>query len=161
MKLNEDELLSSLKRIIRESEFRDLTNTIVYQDEYGRYQLFNRYEIKQEKDWYTVTKAGTHTSYNFYSLKNAVTWATLDKRGLILDSFRVHHLDGVLSGLEFNIKMHDRFIKKSKDSEDKLLHIIKLKENKVRKNQVLKELSKFIDSVKTWQLRQFKEQFTK
>ena len=48
---------------------------VIFRDEKGNYNLYNKYDIKKNSDGtYTVNVLGTYTEKTFFKLKNAVTW---------------------------------------------------------------------------------------
>ncbi len=137
-----------------------MIDSIVFQDETG-YQLFGKYTIIKKHEDYNVSKIHTDTLKKFGTLRNAVTWVTFDKRNLIVEANRVIELDKILTGTEFSMKVHEQLSKKAKSMDDKLIYLAKLKEDKLKRKQVLEELSEYVTNIKNWQLKKFKEQASK
>lgn len=137
-----------------------MIDNIIFKDDHG-YQLFGKYTIIKSHEDYKVSKHPTDTVKGFGSLRNAVTWVTFDKRNLIVEANRVIELDKILSGTEFSIKVHEQLSAKAKSMDHKLIYLAKLKEDKLKKKYVLAELNSYVDDIKDWQLKKFKEQALK
>lgn len=137
-----------------------MIDNIIFQDEHG-YQLFGKYTIIKSHEDYRVSKYPTDTIKRFGTLRNAVTWVTFDKRNLIVEANRVIELDKILTGTEFSMKVHEQLAHKAKSMDDKLIYLAKLKEDKLKKKHVLGELNGYVDNIKNWQLKKFKEQASK
>lgn len=140
---------------IPKRELQTLQDISVFQDSDGTYNLFNKYMINKTDAGFVVTIEGSHTSQSFSVLKNAVTWCTLDKRDRISEANRVLYLDIKLASLDTSIAIHNNLLKKSKTSDDKLIYIAKLTEEKVKKRSILHEIDGFIMESKRWQAQRF------
>jgi hypothetical protein len=97
----------------------------------------------------------THTECCFYTLKHAVAWCTFDKRNMVYQARRILQLDRLLSGLEVDISLHTKIFKNTKDSNDKLIFLAKLSEDKMKKKQFTDELYRYINDSKKWQTQRF------
>lgn len=151
----DDRTLAKIEKFIPKSYIKDLEDVIVYQNEDGSYELFNKYKIeKLSSNEYNVYIWGI-SSLTFYSLKNAVTWCTYDKRNRVLDSNRIHYLDSGLVRIEAMIEQHQRLVKKANNPDSKLIYLAKLTEEKLHKKQMLSEIGSYINQSKLWQTQRF------
>jgi len=133
-----------------------LQELIIFKDEIGVYQLFNKYSItKTKEDSYRITTNTWADSKIFFSLKNAVTWCIFDKRNKICELNKIEELDKKLSGMDTIIQQHSNLIKKSKKAEDKLIFLNKLSEDKIIKKRILKELNLYEIESTAWQMNRF------
>ena len=134
----------------------ELEDIIIFQNIDGSYELFNTYVIEKKSDKeYLVSMKKTHTEHTFYSMKNAVTWCIFDKRNHIVNANRILLLDNQLGGLEVDIALHTKIFKNTKNSEDKLIFLAKLNEDKLKKKTVTDELHTYINDSKQWQTKRF------
>lgn len=147
--------IEKIEKFIPKSYIQHLADVIVYQNEDGSYELFNKYRIvKEPKNEYTVYTGGANP-LSFYSLKNAVAWCTYAKRNKILDSDRIHYLDSGLVRVEAMIEQHQRLAKKANTPDNKLIYLAKLTEEKLKKKQMVAEMSGYVHQSIAWQSKQF------
>jgi hypothetical protein len=88
-------------------------------------------------------------------LKHAVTWCTYDKRNRIMESKRILDLDHQLTSLDSAIAIHQNLTKRTKNTEDKLIYLAKMGEEKVRRSRICKELEQYVVESKLWQAKRF------
>lgn len=145
-----------LAKLMNPNFIGNLEDVIIFQNTDGSYELFNTYHItKTEKDEYIVKMLTTFTTHQFNTLKNAVAWCTFDKRNLLYQANRILTLDNLLAGLELDISLHTKIFKNSKNSEDKLIFLAKLSEDKLKKRLFTDELYSYINDSKKWQIKRF------
>lgn len=151
----DDRTLAKIEKFIPKSYIKDLEDVIVYQNEDGSYELFNKYKIEKSSDNEYIVYIWGISSLTFYSLKNAVTWCTYDKRNRVLDSNRIHYLDSGLVRIEAMIEQHQRLVKKANNPDSKLIYLAKLTEEKLHKKHMLSEIGSYINQSKLWQTQRF------
>ena len=88
-------------------------------------------------------------------MKNAVCWCVLDKIGKYHLANRVIDLDMNLSSVEVHISIHSKLFKKAKKTEDKLIYLAKLNEDKFQKKAMSEELNQYIANSYVWQQKRF------
>lgn len=150
----DDRTLGKLEKVISKSYIKDLEDIIVYQNEDGSYELFNKYRIVKTTDEYSVY-ISANNPLTFYSLKNAVAWCTYDRRNRVLDSDRIHYLDTGLVRVDAMIEQHQKLAKKAKISDTKLIYLAKLTEEKLQRKQMLSEINSYVYQSKLWQTQRF------
>jgi hypothetical protein len=64
-------------------------------------------------------------------------------------------LDMNLSSVEVHILIHSKLFKKAKKTEDKLIYLAKLNEDKFQKKSMSEELNKYIVNSYAWQQKRF------
>ena len=138
------------------SEFAKLQDVVIFQDTDGTYSLFNKYHIrKKDVNNVTVSLNNGDDVNSFFSMKNAVCWCVLDKIGKYQLANRVIDLDMHLSSLEVHISIHSKLFKKAKKTEDKLIYLAKLNQDKLQQKAMSEELSKYIQDSYIWQQKRF------
>ena len=145
-----------LEKLMQTEFVGQLEDVIIFQNPDNSYELFNTYHInKNDTNEYIVKMHTTFTSHNFNTLKHAVAWCTFDKRNLIYQSNRILKLDNLLAGLEVDISLHTKMFKNAKNSDDRLIFLSKLSEDKLKKRQITDELHTYINDSKKWQTKRF------
>ena len=156
MKVDIAKIDRKLDNMITTSEFAKLQDVVIFQDTDGTYSLFNKYHIrKKDVNNVTVSLNNGDDVNSFFSMKNAVCWCVLDKIGKYQLANRVIDLDMHLSSLEVHISIHSKLFKKAKKTEDKLIYLAKLNQDKLQKSAMSEELSKYIQDSYIWQQKRF------
>lgn len=145
-----------LAKLMKPNFIGELEDVIIFQNTDGSYELFNMYHItKNEHNEYIVTMHTTFTTHNFNTLKHAVAWCTFDKRNMFYQANRILKLDNLLAGLEVDISLHTKIFKNAKDTDNRLIVLSKLSEDKLKKRQYTDELYTYINDSKKWQTKRF------
>ena len=145
-----------LEKLLKTDFLSELEDVVIFQNLDGSYQLFNTYNItKSDKNDFVVTMLTTFTTHRFNILKHAVAWCTFDKRNMIYQSNRILKLDNLLAGLDVDISLHTKIFKNAKNSEDKLIFLAKLSEDKMKKKRFTDEIYMYINDSKRWQTKRF------
>ena len=156
MKVDIAKIDRKLDNMITTSEFAKLQDVVIFQDTDGTYSLFNKYHIrKKDVNNITVSLNNGDDVNSFFSMKNAVCWCVLDKIGKYQLANRVIDLDMHLSSVEVHISIHSKLFKKAKKTEDKLIYLAKLNEDKFQKKSMSEELNKYIVNSYAWQQKRF------
>jgi len=156
MRIDVNKIDKKLDKMISNSEFAKLQDVVIFKDTDGTYSLFNKYHIKRKDATDVVVSLNNGDDVNsFFSMKNAVCWCVLDKIGKYQLADRVINLDMHLSSLEVHISIHSKLFKKAKKTEDKLIYLAKLNQDKLQKTAMSEELSKYIQDSYNWQQKRF------
>ena len=156
MKVDIAKIDRKLDNMITTAEFAKLQDVVIFQDTDGTYSLFNKYHInKKDVNNITVSLNNGDDVNSFFSMKNAVCWCVLDKIGKYQLANRVIDLDMHLSSVEVHISIHSKLFKKAKKTEDKLIYLAKLNEDKFQKKSMSEELNKYIVNSYAWQQKRF------
>lgn len=146
-----------LDNIIATSEFSKLQDVIIFQDTDGTYNLFNKYMLKKTSSTDVLVSLIKGDNINsFFSVKNAVCWCVLDKLGKYSLANRVIDLDMSLSSVEVHIAIHSNLFKKAKKTEDKLIYLAKLNQDRLQKKAMTEELNQYIQNSYVWQQKRFR-----
>jgi hypothetical protein len=145
---------SKFEKVLGTKLLKDLENLTIFKNQHGNYELFNYYIITKIADkQYQVTTKTSFTTHIFYSLKNAAIWCTYDKRNNFHASTRILELDRKLASLEAKLILHKKLYKNTKNNESKLIYIAKFNEERLQKASIQRELSRYEDESKRWQLK--------
>ena len=156
MKVDIAKIDRKLDNMITTSEFAKLQDVVIFQDTDGTYSLFNKYHIKKKDvNNITVSLNNGDDVNSFFSMKNAVCWCVLDKIGKYQLANRVIDLDMYLSSVEVHMSIHSKLFKKAKKTEDKLIYLAKLNEDKFQKKAMSDELNQYIANSYAWQQKRF------
>ena len=156
MRIDVGKIDRKLDKMISNSEFAKLQDVVIFKDTDGTYSLFNKYHIKKKDTNDIVVSLNNGDDVNsFFNMQNAVCWCVLDKIGKYQLADRVINLDMNLSSLEVHISIHSRLFKKAKKTEDKLIYLAKLNQDKLQKTAMSEELSKYIQDSYIWQQKRF------
>ena len=156
MKIDVNKIDRKLDKMISNSEFAKLQDVVIFKDTDGTYSLFNKYHIKKKDANDIVVSLNNGDDVNsFFSMKNAVCWCVMDKIGKYQLANRVIDLDMHLSSVEVHISIHSKLFKKAKKTEDKLIYLAKLNEDKFQKKSMSEELNKYIVNSYAWQQKRF------
>jgi len=156
MKIDVNKIDRKLDKMISNSEFAKLQDVVIFKDTDGTYNLFNKYHIKKKDVNDIVVSLNNGDDVNsFFSMKNAVCWCVMDKIGKYQLANRVIDLDMHLSSVEVHISIHSKLFKKAKKTEDKLIYLAKLNEDKFQKKAMSDELNQYIANSYAWQQKRF------
>jgi len=156
MRVDVNKIDRKLDKMIKTSEFAKLQDVVIFQDTNGTYSLFNKYHIKKKDTNDVVVSLNNGDDVNsFCNMKNAVCWCVLDKIGKYNLADRVIDLDMHLSSVEVHISIHSKLFKKAKKTEDKLIYLAKLNQDKLQQKAMSEELSKYIQDSYIWQQKRF------
>lgn len=158
--ITEQQMNDAFTHLFKSKQTRNLIESIVLKDDDGNYLLFGMYVIKNVDGLYEVS-IGSTVKNTFSTLRTAVVWATMDKRNRILDAEQVSTLDKNLYSAEFNIELHKKLYKKTKDIDMKVIYLNKLQKDMSTKKNLVQELDRFAKNAQLWQLKKFQEQTSK
>ena len=156
MRIDVGKIDKKLDKMISNSEFAKLQDVVIFKDTDGTFNLFNKYHIKKKDANDIVVSLNNGDDVNsFFNMKNAVCWCVFDKIGKYQLANRVINLDMHLSSLEVHISIHSKLFKKAKKTEDKLIYLAKLNEDKFQKKAMSDELNQYIANSYSWQQKRF------
>jgi len=154
--IKSDVIINKLDKLFSE----ELQDVVIFRTQDGIYDLYGNYTIvKQYDKTYLVTLKYSFTQLSFYSIKNAVAWCINDKRNKILCAKRILELDNKLQSIDSAIDLHKHLLRKSKDDDGRLIYYSKLSDEKVKKYEIVKELTEYINESNNWQQKRFDHQF--
>jgi hypothetical protein len=68
---------------------------------------------------------------------------------------RIAELDNKLVSIDVDINIHQNLFKKSKITDDKLMYLAKLNEDRIKKKNIVRELENYVSDSNLWQKRRF------
>lgn len=154
--MNKLKAYQALESLVTSTVYEKIKDSVITKEN-DSYKLFEAYKIQKRDIEFLVEKVNYHGSLVLSSLKHSVTWVVLDRMNDIMGAKQLIELDQRLTALEINIKIYEKLLKKTKDTDNKILFHIKLMEEKRKKLRVSRELGLLAERSKKWQLSQFEK----
>ena len=155
--VNDIELERKFNRIVSTKEIEDLQDISIFEMSKDNYVVFKNYQIiKKSKTDVDVMLANGDLVHSFSSMRNAICWCIFDKRGKYVLANRIITLDRSISNEEVQINVHKNLFRKATKTEDKLIFLAKLNEDKFRRSTMYQELESYVGQSDYWQKKSFK-----
>lgn len=151
----EDIALNKVTQFLRKEFFNKMADIAMMQNDDGSYEFFNRFTVYPVSNGYQVQVKNNSDVKLFSSLKNALAWCIFESRTKYSQARRIEYLDSMIAGADVNIQVHRNLLKKSTDTEYKLIYAAKLSEEQNKKRQMVQEMTGFINESNNWQTRKF------
>ena len=146
-------LETEFARMFRQ-EFKGVVDNLIWQNDDGDYEAFDRYIIKVEKQGYRVFCSATEIGV-FGSTKTALSWCIADKYKNYNLARDILKLDNKLYSLSTDIYARANIADRSKNAGFREIIETKLETKIIHKKKVEAELSKCVDWAKYYQQRGF------
>lgn len=154
--LNNLDLEKKFKKLVSSKEIRDLEYISIFKIDENTYEVFSQFNIVKEPLGITVNSISKEKIYTFDSMKNAICYCIFERQKKYGIANRIIELDRSISGLSVAIEIHKKLFKKSKITEEKLIYLAKLNEEKLKKHRMVLELDNFLKESNYWQIAQYK-----
>lgn len=142
-----------LNKLIRK-EFPDLVSNLIWQNDRGEYEVFDRYLITPENHGYRVHCSASNIGI-FSSAKTALSWCIADKYTYYNLAREILILDNKLNALVSDISTRANLADRSKQPLFREIIETKLETKIIHKKLVEQELAKCVDYAKYCQQRGF------
>ena len=142
-----------VERIFRR-ELQDLLPNIIWQNDNGIYEVFDRYRIAPESGEYRVFCSATDVGL-FATTRNALAWCIADKNRAYNLARELQELDRKLTALSNDITVRSSLADRSRCWEFRDPVGTKLETKIIRKKQVENRLAKCVNWAKYTQQRGF------
>ena len=136
------------------AELKTVLPNMIWRNESGEYELFGRYRISKEPLGYRVFCSATDVGL-FSGTKSAVSWCIADKYCDYNLARHILHTDIRLEAVNNDIYARVGAANRSKKFEFKENIYIKLEPKIIRKKELEKQLTKYINLAKYLQQRGF------
>ena len=140
-------------RVFRQ-EFRDLLPNMIWQNDDGDYEVFNRYLIQPQQGQYRMFCSATDVGL-FSSTRTALSWCIADKNQAYNLARELQELDNKLTALNNDIAVRAALAERSTRWEFRDPVGSKLETKIIRRKQVENRLAKCVDWAKYSQQRGF------
>jgi hypothetical protein len=155
--MNDIELENKFNRMISKKEINALQDISIFETSSDNYVVFKKYHIiKKSKTEVDVYLTNGDLVHSFANIRNAICWCIFDKKGKYVSANRIITLDKGISNEEVQIAIHQKLLKKSTKTENKLIFLAKLNEDKFRRSVMCQELASYIWQSDYWQKQKFK-----
>jgi len=142
-----------VERLFRK-EFSDLMPNIIWQNDNGVYEVFDRYRIQPESGAFRVFCSGTDVGL-FGNTRSALSWCIADKNRAYNLARELKELDNKLTSLNNDIAVRTAMAERSRRWEFRDPVGTKLETKIIRRKQVENQLAKCISWAKYTQQRGF------
>jgi hypothetical protein len=142
-----------VERLFRR-EFSDLLPNVIYQNDDGIYEVFDRYRILPESGAFRVFCSATDVGL-FGSTRSALSWCIADKNRAYNLARELKELDNKLTSLNNDIAVRTAMAERSRRWEFRDPVGTKLETKIIRRKQVENQLAKCISWAKYTQQRGF------
>jgi hypothetical protein len=148
MKSNQD-----FERLFRQ-EFKDILPNVIWQNDSGVYEVFDRYRIHPEKSGYRVFCGASEVGI-FSTTRTALSWCIADKNCAYNTARELLELDNKLTSLTNDIATRAAIADRSKQFDFRDNIGTKLETKIIRKKQLTNQLAKCVNWAKYCQQRGF------
>jgi hypothetical protein len=135
-------------------EFKELTNTLIWQNDNGDYEVFDRYRIARAHPGYQVFCSATDVGI-FTTTKTALSWCIADKNQAYNLARDIKDVDLKLRTLNNDIATRAGAADRSKNHAFRETVEAKLESKIIRKKRLESEIAKYVSWAKATQSRKF------
>jgi hypothetical protein len=161
-RMNREVAKKKLGEILKKEMIKELQHLYIKQDKYGTYTLFNEYRIKQDSDnYFQITNKCWERPKTFGSIRSAVSFTVLHKHNNINPAKELETLDSKLSSVDVELQMHKILLNKARDLDTFFIFQTKIQNDTDKRQYILKELRKHINSSKRFQDSLFDQKLQK
>jgi len=146
--------VSKLNKFFDDELNSDLRDILITCDRYGRYTLFGEYSISPTKSGYYRVR-GNNTNIELTNIKNALAYVTLVHAGKYSEANRIQQLDLSLCSVNVDLAAYRNILKNKSDLDSKLIYIIKIQEDSIKRRRIVEEIKSHINSSIRIQERNF------
>ena len=155
--MTETEIEKKFNKIIGSAELSTLQTVSIFEVDKNHYILFNKYSVKKLAQTRIEVKfLYGDIVHNFFNIRNAICWCINDIRGKYSAATRIIALDKGISNEEVQIDVHKNLFRKAKTTDDKLIFLAKLNEEKLKRRDMYRELESYISESDYWQQKKFR-----
>ena len=146
----------NLDRMFRQ-EFRDLMPNMIWQNDDGVYEVFDRYRIQALKSGYRVFCSATEVG-TFSSTRSALSWCIADKHRAYNTARELLETDRKLTYLTHDIATRAGIGDRSRDPVLRETILVKLESKIIHKKHLENQLTKCVKWAKYVQQRGFEDE---
>lgn len=149
-------IVSKLNDFFEEELQSELRNILITKDTNGVYRLFGQYTISPANNGYFKVR-GNNTNTEFSTIKNALAYVTLHNAEKYYQAKRVQQLDLSLCSVNTELAVHRNILKNTLHVDNRLVYIIKIQEETLKKRRIVQEIKSYINSCIHIQTRRFNQ----
>jgi hypothetical protein len=138
-------VVTKLNRFFEEELQSELRDILITKDSNGSYSLFGKYTITPTKNGYYKVKSN-YLYVEFTTIKNALAYVTLHNAKKYTAANRIQHLDLSLCSVNVELQVHRNILKSKVDPANRLIYIIKIQEDTIKKRRIVEEIKSYINS---------------
>jgi hypothetical protein len=145
-----------VERMFRQ-EFRELMPNVIWQNDDGVYEVFDRYRIHPESRGFRVFCSATDVGV-FSSTRTALSWCIADKNCAYNTAREILTVDNKLSALTADIATRAGIGDRSRDPTLREMVLTKLESKIIHKKHLENQLTKCVNWAKYCQQRGFEDE---
>ncbi len=134
-------VITKLNKFFEEELQSELRNVLITKDASGTYSLFGKYTITPSNGYFKVKAKNLYVE--FTTLKNALAYVTLHHAEKYREANRIQRLDLSLCSVNVELQVHRNILK---NTDNKLLYMIKIQEETIKKRRIVEEIKSYINS---------------
>lgn len=150
-----NKVLTKVNKFLAKELFQNMNDIIIFQNEDGSYEFFNKFNVVKETYGYQVYSKYNSETHRFSSLKSAAAWCVFENRNKYVQAKRIEYLDQMISGSEVSIEMQKILLKKARETESKLIYAAKLNEEQNKRKRMIAEIQSYIRESNRLQTQKF------
>ena len=157
--MNQEELVAKLERLLG-ADVGLIQENLILTDEQGRYHLFGRYEIQQQKHKVLV-KLPNREAIEFGLMRAAVSWCIADKCNQYSLCDEIKRCDQRLQHNHQDHQVLAHVARRIQDSDRKAIAEIKSDEARLKYLFAREQLTKCVSRAKYFQIRGFNDEIAR
>ena len=155
--ITDTEIEKKFNKLLTNKDLKSLQSVSIFETGPNQYVLFGKYSVKKHtKNQIEVQHLYGDSIHTFFNIRNAICWCINDMRGKFSAATRIISLDRGISNEEVQIDVHRNLFRKAKTTDDKLIFLAKLNEEKLKRRDMYQELESYIRESDYWQQNKFR-----
>ena len=138
-------VVTKLNKFFEEELQSELRDILITKDSNGTYSLFGKYTISPTKHGYYKVRSKTVIA-EFATIKNALAYVTLHHAEKHTAAKRIQYLDLSLCSVNIELQVQRNILKNKSDSPTRLIHMIKIQEDTIKRRRIVEEIKSYINS---------------
>lgn len=145
-------VVTKLNKFFEEELQSELRDILITKDANGTYSLFGKYSISPSNGYFKVRSKNLYVEFS--TLKNAFAYVTLHNDQKYREANRIQRLDLRLCSVNVELQVHRNILK---NTDNKLLYMIKIQEETIKKRRIVEEIKSYINSSIRIQAKRFNQ----
>lgn len=145
-------VVTKLNKFFEEELQSELRDILITKDTSGTYSLFGKYTINPSDGYFKVKSKNLYVEFS--TLKNALAYVTLHNNEKYKEANMIQRLDLRLCSINVELQVHRNILK---NTDNKLLYIIKIQEETIKRRRIVEEIKSYINTSIRIQAKRFNQ----
>jgi len=155
--IDDAEIERKFNKIISSSVVDEIESISILEVDPNIFVVFGKYQMhKKSKSEIIVAPIHSDPVHAFTSMRNAICWCIHDLRGKYVAASRIIALDRNIASEEAQLAVHRNLFNKAKNTDDKLIYLAKMNEDKFKRSSMHRELEDLVSESDYWQKNKFR-----